>query len=694
MFYKCYVGLFLLMFKVAASIENGFVVDGNFELGGGAEFSQNGLFRLTNSSTFGVGRAFYSQPLNFKNSSNGSSVSFSTTFVFAFVLEDHLPGHGMAFMIAPSKNLTGASLAHYLGLFNRTNNGDPYNHVVAIELDTFQNQEFKDINSNHVGIDVNSLESVSSAPAGYFDNENGEFKSLVLSSGEPMQAWVEYDAPETQLNVTLAPIHTSKPSLPLLSLNIDISPIILEQMYVGFSSSTGQLVQSHYVLGWSFRLGGKAPELDLSKLSFFTGKEQSKRKGRDPLVVGLSITGVILLIIVTISILIILWRRKKAEFTEILEDWEVQVTEIESRDVVFLEEVFPKTGEVKQDFQLYEMENLDYGTTSHLVEDLNDTSNPPSNSGSDIFSIPTLMEQDHEQSQPRRSIREPIPRRRFEIEGEMFMIASQDDEEPQTLSDALSGFSERKLLGKGGFGKVYKGVLPGSNVQVAVKRISHNSKQGMKEFVAEIGTTGQLRHPNLVRVLGYCRGKKELILVYDYMPNGSLDRFLYSKAEDLQTTHVAGTLGYIAPELARSGKPTPSTDVYAFGAFCLEVACGRRPVEPKTSEKEMILVDWVYSFWMEGKILSTMDPKLDQEWKAEEAELVLKLGLLCSHSAAEGRPKMSQVLMYLKGQAILPENLNAHVKAQEGRGESENHAMLCYSTPSLTITNSLISGGR
>ncbi|KAJ6414467.1 hypothetical protein OIU84_003463 [Salix udensis] len=486
MFYKCYVGLFLLMFKVAASIENGFVVNGNFELGGGAEFSQKGLFRLTNSSTFGVGRAFYSQPLNFKNSSNGSSVSFSTTFVFAFVLdEDHLPGQGMAFMIAPSKNLTGALPSQYLGLFNSTNNGDPSNHVVAIELDTSQNPEFGDINRNHVGIDVNSLESVKSAPAGYFDNENGEFKSIVLSSGEPIQAWVEYDAPETQLNVTLAPIHTSKPSLPLLSLNIDISPIILEQMYVGFSSSTGQLVQSHYVLGWSFLLDGKAPELDLSKLSFFTGKEQSKRKGRDPLVVGLSITGVVLLIIATISILIILWRRKKAEFTEILEDW-----------------------------------------------------------------------------------------------------------------------------------------------------------------------------------------------------------------EDLQTTHVAGTLGYIAPELARSGKPTPSTDVYAFGAFCLEVACGRRPVEPKTSAKEMILVDWVYSFWMEGKILSTMDPKLDREWKAEEAELVLKLGLLCSHGVAEGRPRMSQVLIYLKGQAALPENLNAHVKAQEGRGESENHAILCYSSPSLTITNSLISVGR
>ena len=77
-------------------------------------------------------------------------------------------------------------------------------------------------------------------------------------------------------------------------------------------------------------------------------------------------------------------------------------------------------------------------TTSHLVEDLNETSNPPSNSGSDILSIPTLMEQNHEQSQPHRSIRKPIPRRRFEIKRETFMIAPQDDEEPQIFRDTLS----------------------------------------------------------------------------------------------------------------------------------------------------------------------------------------------------------------------------------------------------------------
>jgi hypothetical protein len=123
-----------------------------------------------------------------------------------------------------------------------------------------------------------------------------------------------------------------------------------------------------------------------------------------------------------------------------------RVTEIESCDVVFLEKVFPKTSEVENDFQLYEMENLDYDATRHSIKDVDETFNPPKNSGSDILSIPTLMEQDHEQSQPRRSIRELIPRRRFETEGEAFMIAPQDDEEPKTFSHALSGPKAREWI--------------------------------------------------------------------------------------------------------------------------------------------------------------------------------------------------------------------------------------------------------
>ena len=97
----------------------------------------------------------------------------------------------------------------------------------------------------------------------------------------------------------------------------------------------------------------------------------------------------------------------------------------------------------------------------------------------------------------------------------------------KNLYKATKGFSNKELLGEGGFGKVYKGTLRSSNIQIAVKKVSHNSKQGMKEFVAEIISMGRLRHRNLVQLLGYCCQKGELLLVYDYMPNGSLDKFLY-----------------------------------------------------------------------------------------------------------------------------------------------------------------------
>ena len=78
-----------------------------------------------------------------------------------------------------------------------------------------------------------------------------------------------------------------------------------------------------------------------------------------------------------------------------------------------------------------------------------------------------------------------------------------------------------------GFGKVYKGVLRSPDEQIAIKKVTHNLAQGMKQFVADIVSMGRLQHRSLVQLRGYCRQKGELLLVYDYMPNGSLDKILY-----------------------------------------------------------------------------------------------------------------------------------------------------------------------
>ena len=123
---------------------------------------------------------------------------------------------------------------------------------MAVELDTVQSPEFKDIDENHVGIDVNSMISNDSAPATYFSDEEGKNKSLMLISGKPIQIWIDYNGAEKLLNVTIAPISVAKPSRPLLSKVIDLSQILQESMYVGFTAATGAIRSYHYVLGWSF----------------------------------------------------------------------------------------------------------------------------------------------------------------------------------------------------------------------------------------------------------------------------------------------------------------------------------------------------------------------------------------------------------------------------------------------------------
>uniref|UniRef100_A0A0D9WV89 Protein kinase domain-containing protein n=1 Tax=Leersia perrieri TaxID=77586 RepID=A0A0D9WV89_9ORYZ len=286
------------------------------------------------------------------------------------------------------------------------------------------------------------------------------------------------------------------------------------------------------------------------------------------------------------------------------------------------------------------------------------------------------------------------------------------------LRRATDGFT--RLLGKGGFGRVYGGILAASGMPVAVKMISSaDSEQGMAQFMAEIIILGRLRHRNLVRLLGYCRHKDQLLLVYEHMSNGSLDKFLHGQTKnpliwpqrlhiikcvaagllylhedweqvivhrdvkasnvlldtemngklgdfglarlhdhgaDAHTTHVAGTRGYLAPELTRFGKATKATDVFAFGAFILEVACGRRPLGLNARRELLVLVEWVRDTWARtgGSAIDAMDPRM-MDYVDDEVELVLKLGLLCSHPLPEARPGMRLVKQYLDGDMPLPE---------------------------------------
>ncbi|XP_058202116.1 L-type lectin-domain containing receptor kinase SIT2-like [Rhododendron vialii] len=654
-----------------AEDENQFVYNGfdgaNLHLDG-AKIHSNGLLQLTNTSKQQIGRAFYQLPIRFDTSSSrlGQDLSFSTHFVFAIVPEiTNLSCCGMAFAISPSTDFTGALGNQYFGLLNTSSNGLPSNHLLAIELDTLTNPEFNDTNDNHVGIDINSLVSNVSATVMYYSNRERINRSLQLVSGSPMHVWIDYDGFENVLNVTLAPIRSPKPDQSLLSTHINLSSILLDSMYVGFSAATGLVTGNHYILGWSFNKSGKAQGLEISKLPSLP-RQRKTGLGISGLGITVSVTIVVIGLTITIAGTFYVLRRKK--YQEVREDWE-----------------------------------REYGPHRFSYKD---------------------------------------------------------------LFKATRGFIDEELLGAGGFGKVYRGVLKSSKEQVAIKKVSHDSKQGLREFVAEIVSMGRLRHRNLVQLLGYSRRKGELLLVYDYMPNGSLDKLLFSNekpvlnweqryriirgvasallylheewdqvvlhrdvkasnvlldadlngrlgdfglaklydhGENPETTHVVGTVGYLAPELTRTGKATTSTDVFAFGAFILEVACGRRPIQLLQSPEKVVLVDWVFEKWKEGAILVTSDPRLGGDYLEEEMELVLKLGLLCSKFNAMTRPSMRQVMQYLNGDALLPELIHDSTGIGTiGLGnEASSEFVMSFptstvksSTDSLSATESILNSGR
>ncbi|KAG2611123.1 hypothetical protein PVAP13_4KG127300 [Panicum virgatum] len=443
---------------------------------------------------------------------------------------------------------------------------------------------------------------------------------------------------------------------PLLSATYNLSTVLEDPSYVGFSASTGPINSLYCVTGWSLGINRPAPLIDITKLPKLPHVGPKPRSKLLEIILPIATAIFIFLVGTTVIQLV----RRRMKYAEINEDWEAEF-------------------------------------------------------GPHRFSYKDLFY-------------------------------------------ATDGFKNKNLLGLGGFGKVYKGLLSVSKLEVAVKRVSHESKQGMKEFVAEIVSIGRLRHRNLL--LGYCRRKGELLLVYEYMSNGSLDKYLhceegkptlnwaqrfqiikgvasvlfylherwekvvihrdikasnvlldsemngrlgdfglarlYDHRTDPQTTHVVGTMGYLAPELARTGKATTQTDVYAFGIFILEVTCGQRPINSHADDSSQILVDWVVEHWHKGSLTYTLDSRLQGNYNSDEVRLALNLGLLCAHPFCNARPNMRQVIQYLNGEMPLPElmptNRNYGVLGLMLNEGFDQYSALASTVGSSCMTSSLSSG--
>ncbi|XP_078153567.1 putative LRR receptor-like serine/threonine-protein kinase At1g56140 [Carex rostrata] len=278
------------------------------------------------------------------------------------------------------------------------------------------------------------------------------------------------------------------------------------------------------------------------------------------------------------------------------------------------------------------------------------------------------------------------------------------------LRAATDAFDASNILGKGGYGTVYKGKLSDGRI-VAVKQLAVTSHQGKREFLTEIATISAVQHKNLVKLYGCCVEGDTPLLVYEYLENGSLDKHLFGnhtlcldwatrfdiclgvarglaylheessvrivhrdiKAsnilidgdlnpkisdfglarfyDDKEThinTRVAGTIGYLAPEYAMRGHLTEKTDVFAFGVVALEVVTGRLNSDPELMADQTYLLEWAWSLYEQNRAIGLLDPKL-ASYDEDQTLRLIGVSLLCTQASPLQRPSMSRVVSILTG---------------------------------------------
>ncbi|XP_061994656.1 probable LRR receptor-like serine/threonine-protein kinase At1g56130 [Rosa rugosa] len=280
-----------------------------------------------------------------------------------------------------------------------------------------------------------------------------------------------------------------------------------------------------------------------------------------------------------------------------------------------------------------------------------------------------------------------------------------------TLKKATKNFHQGNLLGKGGFGPVYRGKLRDGRL-IAVKRLSlDKSQQGETEFLAEVRLITSVQHRNLVQLVGCCSHGPQRLLVYEYMKNKSLDHIIYGKSDqflnwgtrfqiivgiarglqylhedsplriihrDIKASNIlldekfqprigdfglarffpedqaylsttfAGTLGYTAPEYAIRGELSEKADIYSFGVLVLEIISGRKNTDLSLASEMQYLPEYAWKLYERSKVMDLLDPKLQQEgFEEKDVMQAINVAFLCLQPHANLRPPMSDIVAML-----------------------------------------------
>ncbi|KAG8471753.1 hypothetical protein CXB51_036629 [Gossypium anomalum] len=255
------------------------------------------------------------------------------------------------------------------------------------------------------------------------------------------------------------------------------------------------------------------------------------------------------------------------------------------------------------------------------------------------------------------------------------------------IKQATNNFDNVFIIGVG-FGNVYKGFIDGGATQVAIKRLNPESQQGAHEFRTEIEMLSQLRHLHLVSLIGYCNDGGEMILIYDYMANGTLRDHLYNSKNpplpwkqrieiclgaaqgcsiftqvsgfglsrigptNMSQTHVStgvkGSFGYLDPEYSRRGQLTEKSDVYSFGVVLCEILCAR-PAIHRSAEKALVnLAAQAQECHRNGTLYNMIDPFLKGKIAVECLKKFTEVVMGCLHDDGMERPSMDAVVWGLQ----------------------------------------------
>ncbi|KAK7319514.1 hypothetical protein RJT34_04235 [Clitoria ternatea] len=618
-------------------------IGNTFNISGDAH-PENQVLQLTRPEKDSFGRLIYSKQLHLWDNNSTKVTDFTTHFSFTINTPNKTyHGDGITFFLAkpnfpPPDPRDGSGI----GLGNRAQLFDPNfskeNPFVAVEFDTFANDW--DPKYHHVGIDVNAI------------NTSDTIEWFTSMDQRGYDAVVSYNSSSNQLSVTVTGYKDNITIKQNLSAIVNLRDVLPEWVEFGFSSATGYFFEDHTLSSWSFY-----STLDL---------EPHKGKSKAGLVIGLSVGAGVIICVLVLAYCLVRWKQRNRG----------------------MKDVFQFAIEMDNDFER--------------------------------ISLP----------------------RKFSY-GE--------------LVSATSNFAKENKIGEGGFGEVYRGFVRDLNISVAIKRISPRSRQGVKEYASEVKIISQLRHKNLVQLFGWCHQHNDLLLIYEFVENGSLDSFLFkgkgkltwavryniarglasallylheeweqcvlhrdikssnvmldfnfnAKLGDFglarlmdhgmgsKTTGLAGTIGYLSPEAATRGKAGKESDVYSFGVVALEIACGRKAIEPSLNEQHIYLVDWVCELYGKDELLKAADPRLFGDFDEKEMERLIIVGLWCTHTDYLLRPIIRQAVQVLNFEAPLP-TLPSHVPDSTYNTSftstpSENHLFVNNQPVSSIESNSTLN---